>query len=607
MTYYFGPSNRSTPLRGTDIGDLDATQYASEPKCKDLQGKTIEPGYHFVPGPDDCIVCTCDKGAPKWCQAVLCAPPENCKSFRVVGSTCCDFECLDKTLFDREHPHLGHDSAAELGSRLVAWTVSILVSMSLIYFLFRRLRKKRHLRDLDATQYASEPKCKDLQGKTIEPGYHFVPGPDDCIVCTCDKGAPKWCQAVLCAPPENCKSFRVVGSTCCDFECLDKTLFDREHPHLGHDSAAELGSRLVAWTVSILVSMSLIYFLFRRLRKKRHLSVLRRVFLDPENPGEANPAFSNQQPAFPYLEPYSYGMERPTFPVPPPAFSAAVADSPRSMTARFCPVWKPDDLPPPYSEVVGDECLTPAIPNINDNENGREDGPVEETERGGNTDELERDRGDPGDEVIVEARNTAMEDRGSFELGSVSSCTSASTAGDEVHLSDVRRIDLSSNVDSIIMTGGKTRKILTLVFVLREDEVLLGYKKRGFGVDRWNGFGGKVHVGGESVVDGAKRELLEESGLEAENLSYVGRIEFEFVGDDSLHDVYVFITHDFTGNPVETEGLSGNKIPARKEHIEVSERRAFEAPFRVAQSSSVLPNFLRVPRSLCPKSRGSDL
>lgn len=48
-------------------------------------------------------------------------------------------------------------------------------------------------------------------------------------------------------------------------------------------------------------------------------------------------------------------------------------------------------------------------------------------------------------------------------------------------------------------------KILTLAFVNRGEEILLGYKKRGFGAGRWNGFGGKVHVGEETIVEGAAR------------------------------------------------------------------------------------------------------
>ena len=49
-----------------------------------------------------------------------------------------------------------------------------------------------------------------------------------------------------------------------------------------------------------------------------------------------------------------------------------------------------------------------------------------------------------------------------------------------------------------------SNKLLTLLFVLEPSRVLLGMKKRGFGVGRWNGFGGKVQQN-ETIEDGAKR------------------------------------------------------------------------------------------------------
>ena len=47
-------------------------------------------------------------------------------------------------------------------------------------------------------------------------------------------------------------------------------------------------------------------------------------------------------------------------------------------------------------------------------------------------------------------------------------------------------------------------KLYTSVFILNEANVLLGMKKRGFGVGRWNGFGGKVDAD-ETILEAAKR------------------------------------------------------------------------------------------------------
>jgi 8-oxo-dGTP diphosphatase/2-hydroxy-dATP diphosphatase len=47
-------------------------------------------------------------------------------------------------------------------------------------------------------------------------------------------------------------------------------------------------------------------------------------------------------------------------------------------------------------------------------------------------------------------------------------------------------------------------KLLTLAFLLERNRVLLGFKKRGFGMGKWNGFGGKVESG-ETIECAAKR------------------------------------------------------------------------------------------------------
>jgi len=48
------------------------------------------------------------------------------------------------------------------------------------------------------------------------------------------------------------------------------------------------------------------------------------------------------------------------------------------------------------------------------------------------------------------------------------------------------------------------KKITTLVMATNQSSILLGYKKRGFGSGRWNGFGGKVEPG-ESIEEAAVR------------------------------------------------------------------------------------------------------
>ncbi|KAG7269600.1 hypothetical protein CRUP_028652 [Coryphaenoides rupestris] len=99
-----------------------------------------------------------------------------------------------------------------------------------------------------------------------------------------------------------------------------------------------------------------------------------------------------------------------------------------------------------------------------------------------------------------------------------------------------------------------SNKLLTLVLVLQPGRVLLGMKKRGFGVGKWNGFGGKVQTG-ETIEAAARRELKEESGLEVDALEEIGNLKFEFVGEKELLDVHVFRSDSYNGEPTESEEM----------------------------------------------------
>jgi 8-oxo-dGTP diphosphatase/2-hydroxy-dATP diphosphatase len=56
------------------------------------------------------------------------------------------------------------------------------------------------------------------------------------------------------------------------------------------------------------------------------------------------------------------------------------------------------------------------------------------------------------------------------------------------------------------------KKLLTLCIIHKDNKVLLGFKKRGFGEGRWNGFGGKVEKN-ETIEDSVLREIEEEAGI----------------------------------------------------------------------------------------------
>jgi 8-oxo-dGTP diphosphatase/2-hydroxy-dATP diphosphatase len=109
------------------------------------------------------------------------------------------------------------------------------------------------------------------------------------------------------------------------------------------------------------------------------------------------------------------------------------------------------------------------------------------------------------------------------------------------------------------------KKLLTLCVIHQDDQVLLGMKKRGFGAGRWNGFGGKLS-GSETIEEAAKRETLEEAGVELNNLNKRGIIEFEFKGNPEILEVHIFHSDNFSGEPTEGEEMKPqwfkiNEIP----------------------------------------------
>ncbi len=96
--------------------------------------------------------------------------------------------------------------------------------------------------------------------------------------------------------------------------------------------------------------------------------------------------------------------------------------------------------------------------------------------------------------------------------------------------------------------------LLTLCLLKKDKQILLGLKKRGFGVNRWNGFGGKVEKG-ETIQEAAIRETLEEVKVKISDLQEVGLMYFEFAGDPEILEVHVFKSENWSGQPTETEEM----------------------------------------------------
>ncbi|CAN5519517.1 8-oxo-dGTP diphosphatase [soil metagenome] len=90
-----------------------------------------------------------------------------------------------------------------------------------------------------------------------------------------------------------------------------------------------------------------------------------------------------------------------------------------------------------------------------------------------------------------------------------------------------------------------------LLFIVRDERILLIRNKRGFGAGKINGPGGKVDPG-ETPLHSALRETFEELGIRPLGATQQGELYFQFRDGYSLHCA-VFLAHDFAGQPRETE------------------------------------------------------
>ncbi|KAJ7070309.1 NUDIX hydrolase domain-like protein [Mycena belliarum] len=92
----------------------------------------------------------------------------------------------------------------------------------------------------------------------------------------------------------------------------------------------------------------------------------------------------------------------------------------------------------------------------------------------------------------------------------------------------------------------------TNAFLIQNAKILLGYKKRGLGIHKYNGFGGKVEPD-ESTVAAAARELLEEAGISAP-LEHAGTLLFVVPGNKWAH-IDIFRAEEYSGTIIESDEM----------------------------------------------------
>lgn len=104
----------------------------------------------------------------------------------------------------------------------------------------------------------------------------------------------------------------------------------------------------------------------------------------------------------------------------------------------------------------------------------------------------------------------------------------------------------------------------TLCLLIREGEILLAMKKRGFGAGRWNGTGGKFDAEKDkTILDAAIRETKEEIGVDigkslpaGRQAEKVGLFHFSFPHKPEWdQDVTLFVAKEWIGEPTESEEM----------------------------------------------------
>lgn len=102
-------------------------------------------------------------------------------------------------------------------------------------------------------------------------------------------------------------------------------------------------------------------------------------------------------------------------------------------------------------------------------------------------------------------------------------------------------------------------KHVTLVFLIKPKtrEILLAMKKRGFGMGKYNGAGGKIEEG-ETPEEAVTREAFEEFGvsIDQKDLEKVAEIAFSFENKPGGFFCHAYLAQVWTGEPAESEEMA---------------------------------------------------
>jgi 8-oxo-dGTP diphosphatase len=99
----------------------------------------------------------------------------------------------------------------------------------------------------------------------------------------------------------------------------------------------------------------------------------------------------------------------------------------------------------------------------------------------------------------------------------------------------------------------------TLLFVIRDDQMLVIQKKRGLGAGQINGPGGRLDAG-EPPLQGVIREVQEELNVTPTGVQPCGELAVQCADGFSIL-VYIFTANDCEGEPQETDEATPLWVP----------------------------------------------
>ncbi len=97
----------------------------------------------------------------------------------------------------------------------------------------------------------------------------------------------------------------------------------------------------------------------------------------------------------------------------------------------------------------------------------------------------------------------------------------------------------------------------TLIYLRKDNKILLGKKLRGFGMGKITGVGGKFEPG-ESAKECAIRETFEESGVKVTKIEEVGRVVYDEIIWNNKRErnlMHVFVATEWEGEPQDSDEM----------------------------------------------------